>query len=441
MTTGARCGVNVATRCACFLLGLAVVSSPALAIAGPSLQAIADTSVGYTDNLESAPNTSVAGLPPKSPGFFALLSPSLMLAIATPRTSQRLSYTFTYVLVLNDLGQDSAANRLDYQAFFDLSPRASMLVNADVVQSNTDTASGLGQGALLPGPTSYLAGTTDELVSVDLAAGWRAWEGVQLLGQTPLSDGANPQTGSLGGRLGVEYAWQTNGLGVEARSNYTVIRNSELLDGQPAGPQEQLTNTAVAQFRQDLGRHFTGRLEAGAMRVDRLNTRTGFWSPAGAAALGYSNDVGELELSYDRSMTSNPLLGQYLLVDEARLGGAIPIVRHPELVLLASCGYQMGQLLDENDQLAAHLNTLLIDVGVRYQATEALSLGLRYQHAERWSDVTLPPLPLSFTRNTGILSVTYKFPPDNRMPRQYRAPRRVDRTDEIRDGAPDSTAR
>ena len=47
--------------------------------------------------------------------------------------------------------------------------------------------------------------------------------------------------------------------------------------------------------------------------------------------------------------------------------------------------------------------------------------------------MTLPPLPLSFMRNTVLLTATIKWPPDRVMPRRYRAPRRVDRSDEIRD--------
>jgi hypothetical protein len=435
MIFGACCRARVAVirRLACASVGVALWSG--VARATPILQGTAESSAGYTDNLESSPNVAIAGIPAKSPGVLVQLSPSLMLSLSTPRAIQRLAYTFTYILVVNNLSQNSSANRLDYQAFFDVSPRATLLVDANVVQSNTDTATGLGQGALLPGPTSYVSGTSNELLSLSLTARWRTWAAAQVLGQVPLSSGENPETGSLAGLAGIERAWRTRALGVEARSNYTVIVNSLLLDGAPAGPQEQLTNVGVVQFRQDLGQHFTSSLEAGGMRVDRLNTGAGFWAPAGAAALTYTNDVGEIELSYNHAMTSNPLLGQYLLVDEARLRAAIPLIRAPELLLTGSGGYQFGQLLDENDNVAAHVNTLLIDAGLRYQVTESLFLGVRYQHIERWSDVVLPPLPLSFTRNTAMLTATFKWPPDVLMPRRYRAPRRVDRTDEIRDNA------
>jgi hypothetical protein len=371
-----------------------------------------------------------------------ILSPGLVLALSTPRSVHRLGYTFTYVLFLEGPPtQNSTANRLDYQGFVDVSPRTSLLLDANVMQSRTDAATGLGQDAsLVPGPTSYLAATADETLAIDLAAQWRAWEGASFLLQTPLPAGPNPQTTSLAARAGIEHAWRSEALGVEGRLNDTIIRNSVLLDGSPAGTQDELTDTGVVQWRQDLGRHFTDRVEAGVMRIDRLNTHTGFWAPAAAAAITYTNDQGALELSYAHTMTSNLLLGQYLLVDEVMLHGAIPVIRRPEVVLTTTAGYQAGQLLNEDTSLAAHVNTFLVDVGVAYQVADPLSIGLRYQYIQRWSDVTLPPLPLSFTRNTVLLSATIKWPPDREMPRRYRAPQRVDRSDEIRDADGPATA-
>lgn len=406
-----------------------------MADADPALQTVGATSVGYTDNVESSPNTPIPGVSPKSGSPFLLVSPGLVLALATPRSMHRLSYAFTETLFLvGPPTLNSTANRLDYQGFLDLSRSAALLLDANVLQSRTDTATGLGQDAsVLPGPTSYLGASANETLSLDLPAQWRAWEGASFLLQTPLSTGPNPQTTSFSGRAGIEHAWRSQALGVEARENDTIIRNSLLLDGSPAGTQDEVTGTGVVRWRSDLGQHFTDRLEAGAMRIDRLNTHTGFWAPTGAAGITYLNDRGSLDLSYAHTMTSNLLLGQYLLVDQVSLHGALPILRHPEVLLAATAGYQAGQLLDEDTAIAAHVNTFLVDVGVGWQVADPLLLGLRYQYVQEWSDVTLPPLPLSFTRNTVLLNVTIKWPPDREMPRRYRAPQRVDRSDEIRD--------
>jgi hypothetical protein len=433
MLAGASSRVRVAAGCAYAAAGLSVFAWPSPADATPYFQAVGETAVGYSDNVDSSPNTPVAGVSPKVASPFVLIRPGVVFALSTPRTIQRLAYAFTYTMFLNDSSLNSSANRLDYQGFVDVSRSVGLLLNADVLESNTDTATGLGQEGLLPGPTSYFAATSNEFVSFDLADKWRAWQGADVLFQTPLSPGENPQTAAFGGRIGIEHAWHSDALGVEGRVNDTFIRNGLLLDGSPAGPQDQLTSTGVGVWRHDLGQHFTDRIEAGVLRVDRLNTQTGFWSPTGTAVLTYTNGLGQAELSYAHTMTSNPLLGQYLLVDEARLGAALPLVKHPGLLFSASGAYQIGRLLDENSVLAAHLDTLLVDVGFACQVVGPLLLGLRYQYVQRWSDVSIPQLPLSFTRNTVLLSATFKFPRDIDMPMRYRAPQRVDRTDEVRE--------
>jgi hypothetical protein len=435
MALGARSGRRTVATCAYVVIGASALAWAHIANADPNLQTVGTTSLGYTDNVESSPNTPIPGVTPKSGSPFAILSPGLVLALSTPRSIHRLGYAFAYVVFFEGPPtQNSTANRLDYQGFVDVSRSAGLLLDANVTQSRTDAATGLGQDtSVLPGPTSYVGATGDETLSIDLPSQWRTWEGTSFLLQTPLSSGPNPQTTSMSGRVGLEHAWRSEALGVEGRLNDTIINNSVLLTGAPAGTQDELTSTSVLQWRQDLGRHFSDRLEAGTMRIDRLNTHTGFWSPAAAAALTYTNDQGALELSYAHAMTSNLLLGQYLLVDEVLLHGGLPIIRRPDVLLAVTAGYQAGQLLNEDTTLAAHVNTFLVDVGVACQVADPMLLSLRYQYVQRWSDVTLPPLPLSFTRNTVLLSATIKWPPDRQMPRRYRAPNRVDRSDEIRD--------
>ena len=222
-------------------------------------------------------------------------------------------------------------------------------------------------------------------------------------------------------------------MGAEARAEYSLIEDSLRPDGTPLGVQQQIVGTGVGLWRHDWGRDFTSRVEAGVLRVQRINTGRGFWEPTGIASLAYVTELGDAELAYDHLVTTNPLLGQSLLVDEVRLRGAVPLTTKGEVLIAASSGYQRGRLLDENAALAAHVDVILADVGVGWQVTDLLLLGLRYQHVEQISDIRVPPLPLSFVRNSVMLGATFRFPAEREMPRAYRAPRRVDRSDEIRD--------
>ena len=72
-------------------------------------------------------------------------------------------------------------------------------------------------------------------------------------------------------------------------------------------------------WRHDWGRSFASRVEAGALRVQTLNSGHGFWAPTGRAALAYVTEFGDAEATYAHTVTTNPLLGQTLLIDEVVL--------------------------------------------------------------------------------------------------------------------------
>jgi hypothetical protein len=174
-------------------------------------------------------------------------------------------------------------------------------------------------------------------------------------------------------------------------------------------------------------------VEAGILRLDRLNTGTGFWAPAGTAALAYVTPYGDAELSYTHTVTTNPVLGQSMFVDQVRLRGGVPLTNDGKYFVTSTLGYQDGRLVDEDADLTAGVEVFVADVGFGWQATPALSLAARYQHVNHWADVNLPGLPSRFVQNGVLFGAIYKIPPDLDMPRAYRAPRRVDGSDEIRD--------
>jgi hypothetical protein len=409
------------------------------ASATPKLQGIGETSVGFTDNIQSAPSAPIPGGAPKTPGAFLILSPGVVLASASARAIHRLKYTYTYNLFFEQTDASTSSNRLEYRAFFDLSPRAALVAGASAVQSNQYSAIILtppGAGAINATPTgsgAFLSASADELVSVDLAPDLRGYEGTAITEQTPLFDTVAPTTFAPTGRLGIERTFLADAVGVETRADYSLVEGSLNPSGAPLDPQSQIIATGVALWRHDWGRDFTSRAEAGAFRLQRTNTDHGFWEPTGRASLTYVTPLGDADLGYAHTATTNPLLGQTLLFDEIRLRGAIPLTKKGEVLVAASSGYQRGRLLDENASLAAHVDAILADVGAGWQVTDLLLLGLRYQHVEQISDTRIPPLPLSFVRNSVMVGATFRFPPEREMPQAYRAPRRVDRSDEIRD--------
>jgi hypothetical protein len=426
-------------RTVAMAVAMGVLLVPWPSSAQPKLQGVAEASVGYTDNIQSAPSVPLPGGVPKSAGGFLVLSPGVVLASASARSIHRLKYVYTYNLFLERGNPGTSSNQLEYRSFFDLSPRAGLVAGASLIQSNTYASMILtppGAGAVNATPTgsgAFLSARADELLSIDLGPGFRGYEGTSVTEQTPIFDTVAPRTFAPTARIGGERVWLADAFGLEARADYSLVEGSLNPDGAALGVQSQVVGTALALWRHDWSRTLTSRLEAGALRVQRTNTGNGFWGPAGSASLAYVTPVGEALVAYDHAVITNPLLGETLLVDDVRLRGTLPLAHNGKVLLAVSAGYQHGLLLDENAVLAAHVDTILADVGVGWQVTDLLVLGLRYLHFEQASDTRTPPLPLSFVRNAVMFGAVFRFPPEREMPRAYRAPRRVDGADEIRD--------
>ncbi len=436
MTPGHAPRGKATRRCAVLLLMLGV----ARAAAAPKLQAIGEASVGYTDNFRNTPESPLVMGAARSVGAFTTLSPSVVLAIEAPRSLQRMSYRYEYDLFLAQASASGSSNQLDYRGFFELSPRMTLLLGSSASETNRYAAVAFSAPAVstvagLPaGGGAFAQATADATLDFDLAPSWRIWQASNVLFETPIFGTHAPQTDEWGLRSGIERTFSVDAAGFEARSDYTVVRDTVLNDGTPAGVQEQWVTNGVALWRHDWGRNFTSRTEAGVARVQRFNTGRGFWAPTGAAVLAFANQLGDAQLSYSHGISTNALLGQSLLADEFRLRGALPLTEDNRLLLALTAGYQRGHLIDDEANLAAHIAIANADVMLGWQATKALLLTLRYQHIQQVSDAAAPPLPLSFVQNNVLLGAVLKLPPDRNMPRPYRAAFRVDRTDEIREG-------
>jgi len=431
-----RAAQHRVVRCVC---SVALLFS-ATASTKPKLQAIGEASLGYTDNVRTTPDAPGLATTPRSTAAFLTLSPNLVLSLEAPRATQRLRYRYEYDLFFAQSNTSISTNQLDYQAFFELSQRVTLTVGSSASETNRYAAVALsapGSGvvsALPAGAGAYLQAAANEALSIDAGVGWRAWQGGGVVVAAPILGTQAPQTTDVSARTGLEKSFFRDAAGLEARSEYTVVQDGVRGDGTPLGVQELLVVGAVALWRHDWGRYLTSNAEGGALRIQRVNVGRGFWAPTASATLAYATEHGDAQLSYAHDVRSNALLGQALLVDEVRLRGALPLTSHDELLLAASAGYQRGSLIDENAVLAARVDVAMVDVALGWQATRALQLALRYQHIEQMSDARTPPLPLSFAQNNVLFGATLRLPSDRELPRPYRAPRRVDRSDELRDG-------
>lgn len=421
-------------------LALSVLLGSPAALADIAVQGVGDVSIGVSDNAQSAPEPPLEDGPSRGPGAFVLLSPGVVFATASAQAEQRLTYRYEYNLSFADSNASTSVNRLEYVGFFDIAPRLRLLLGGMATESSGYSAlsfSGTGGGgvSVLPsGTAALLALSLDETLQWDMAPGWRGWEGVSFSAQTPLFGTEAPTTMSPRLRLGAERAFRYNAVGAEARAEYTTISEGVDFRGRPSGEQRQLLMTGVATYRHDFGYLFTGSAEAGVLRVERLNSAQGQFYPTGAAALAYTTEMGAAQLSYRHTVATNAMLGQWSLLDEIRLHGGVPLTRKGELFCAANAGYQRGRLLDPELDEAIRLEIWLADVSFGYRASDYVTLALRYQHVDQYSSQEPPlrGLPVTYYRNDVMIGATFVFPPERKMPRPYRAPSRVDGSDELR---------
>jgi hypothetical protein len=407
------------------------------AAAAESLQGTGELSVGWTDNVQSAPDDPLPGVPERESDGFMIVSPGAVLALTYPSARHHFGFTHAATLFFGHPEADNSSNRLDYQSFLDLSPRIALLVDANLTQAAPHTQATVTAptttelGAVLPRTDAYVTGAASWTLSFDLAPEYRTWQTSRVGFGVPLSRSKSARTIEMGASLGGERTFRSDALGSEVTVDHATVTRVVSAAGTREDTARQVTVTGVGRWRHDIGRDFASRLEAGALRIQRLNTDRGAWHPTGTAALGYAVEQGSAELRYAHRVTTNLVLGQYLLVDEVVLSGAVPLAQDPELVVAANVGHQWGRLIEEDAALAAHVRVLMADVGLGWKMSDLALLGLRYQHLEQHSDARSIGLPLSFVKNSVLLSVALRFPPDSAMPRAYRPPIRVDRSDEL----------
>ena len=418
----------------CFAVSVLAGSASA---AEPELQAVGETSLGYLNSVQSPPEGGPGRV--RTQGVTWVIAPGLVLTLTSEQSQHRFGYRYQHDFLFAESVSNSSTNTLDYLGFFDLSRRVGLALDGAVVQSNQNSSLTFSPpgteflGTVPLGSSAYILGRAGETFLFDVAEDWRAWQGGTIVAETPILGSDGPRTVSPGARLGIERLFIDDAVGVEARASYTVIEDGVRADGSPAPTQRQLLTAGVGTWRHDWGRDFASRAEAGVARFDQLATGTSFWSPIATAAFAYLTEYGDAEIAYSHAITTNPVLGQTFLSDEVRLRGGLPLTKDRRFVLAMTGGYRHGNLIDEIARREAEVDTWMADAALGWYVTQPLLLSVRYQHVDQWSDVTLPGLPERFVQNAVLLGATLKWPPDTDMPRAYRAPRRVDATDEIRD--------
>lgn len=423
------------TRVALIALALLSLLTPSISQAEPRLHGVGSMSLGVSDNPQAVPDDPPPGVARPVTAVFTDIRPGILVLMETPAVSHKLRLTNTTTLFFGEMKANSYANAAEWNGMFTLGRRATLVAGASVTQGRTNTFSTLNASqntqvtAQQSGGTSFIAPAVQQGLSLDISPFWRATETFGAGFYTPAfgSDGA--RTGQTSLQLAVERVFKFDAVGLQGSIGYA-DSNATTPSGRPAQP--QLIAGAVARWRHDWTQTVTTQLDGGwitAMRANDTSKKISGFN--GLAAIRYTTERGNAELSGARTITPNLLIGQLLYGTNIGLRGSMPLWRESRWLASASVGYQWNSIIDTDLNVeGAKLNVFVADASLTYAPDQSLLLSARYQHFNQDSEVSVDTLRMfPFNRNVYMVTGTIIFPPLPEVRTTFELSNRVDQAD------------
>ena len=412
------------------LVALAVLGVPATASAQDSgVQVSLNASVGVTDNANSAPDSPDDPAQPavaeREAGVTFDVSPGFAFNYATPRTSHALQYVFTFGLAP---AQSSIANALSYGGQFETSPTTSLALGLTGTHGRTQQVTGAQSAATTPvnvtpaTPSYFFRVDATEGFTKALTPDFEIGQGVSAGGFFPLDDATRAPIYTVAGSLNGTTSWRDDSLGLTLSSTYIQFA---ALAGQPVQPdtpaiadtplRHELLTTLATTWRRDFTDRWSTQLGIGITHgMDPSSGSGQSWSPNGQAAVLYTREEWQAELSNTIAAQPNILLGEIVLANTAALRLALPLYTgaHNTITTSASGGYQNSRPIDEDGNFGSVTNMFLADAALIWAPTSLpidYGMALRYQFTRQ---VPSASPETAFSRHTVLLAITAAF--DNR---------------------------
>ena len=426
----------------------AALQASGVARAHTNLVGVVTASGGWTDNVLGTPNApdplnNVAG---KQADSYSELRPGLVFTVDTSRSIYRFGYGFSASLYFSHSEANSYSNRVDWSGYFVTGKRSDLVLGLTGEQGRLNTFNTLAvaaPGALPPGGISYLQATAMESFAYELSPRWRVLQTLDgnLYHPRESDQGLpSPDIVSIDNRLALERSFARNAFAVEARVNYIYTSQVVNPDSTITPMQEELINSLIGRWRRQLGNFYESQLDLGAFYVAPIGDIGGnpIVEPAVAAALRYTREEREAELSYAHDAAVNVYAGQVFLTDTATLRGAMPLgnPRTSRWVANGLAGFQYGRQVNKiAGETELTVKVLTADAAVVYRALDDLGVSLHYQFynqiGERADPVTMNAVAPTYIRNAILLEVAGTIGAESGRTRDVpgRVPLRFDRRD------------
>ncbi|HTE51901.1 MAG TPA: hypothetical protein VK698_13695 [Kofleriaceae bacterium] len=392
-----------ALRIALAAAAAAAVSSRARpAAADHSLQAITTLTTGYTDNVQAVPDNPAdpTVTPAVQSDAFANIAPGIVFSHEGVRITQVLRYTLNIRLYAGASGANSFSNNILYGAVVPLTPRAGLTFDLSAGhgrQNAFDTApQDTPVGGQAQGDQSYAQAATGVGYNYQLTHSWQYQQAIGASIYQPTDD--TTQVGrrtAFDASVGLSKSFNFHSFTLSGRGTYSILDTGEDAQGVELEDQKTILLGPELRWVHDLNEDFSTDASVGmtvTFPAGEFERREEF--PVGAAYLRYAHDRFAGALGYRRSVTTNIVLGETEATHVAEVRGVVPLPLADKLSLAGAVGYSNGTSIGivnaAGEEVEGHTIQWVGDISLAWQATEAISAGLRYQRI--WQDREDPRL-------------------------------------------------
>jgi hypothetical protein len=399
--------------------------------AGVAVQGVLTASAGVTDNVQSAPNDPVPGVVGRQTDLIVTLTPGLTLSAGNARSVFRLQYLFNALVYAKNTDADSYTNNVILNAFFQTTKRTALSLTFNLNEgrqstfNNVQDSTAAAQVQIVPPAILDLLNfSASETFVSETSKRSRLIESLSFATSYRLggSDQGTPSTQDVVGRIGVDYNFPRDIVGVDVNFDYAILPAlaGPIIAGQgkvdPEGTitprQDQLTLTPLARWNRDLTYFLSIRANLGAVvLLDPRNTDYVGAEPAGGFGLNIFGRTAQFDASYQHGAATNLLLRAEYLTDTASLRGTFRFGDRSPFTLALGLSYAYSRQLEVDKTVSTIGHSILGDITLGYTPFAFSTFFIRYNIIDQIGRSTDPqPVP-SMYRNTLLFGISLIYPP------------------------------
>lgn len=387
-------------------------------------------SVATTDNVFATSRDNAEA------DAFMQVRPGMLFSYDSPRFIQVLTGEVEFLEYVLHSDKPSVTFRAGWQGFYTPGPRSELVLGVDAstgqlnAMATRTSPDQTGINVIPPGRIDTRQGDANEYYSYQLGketrfsqTGFGRWTATDDEASTVTTDAYE-----AGGALGIEHTFNHDTVGLEAGASFVYLKRLD-----PNGVQmgsrldQQLNPRGVITWRHDINRLWSFAADAGGVWVNPVGTdpynptdvRRSSPFPIFGGTLAYSDAWGHLMFSARRSVAPNLFIAENTANDSVTASLAMPLpyldamphMRNPKLVGLASLGFERTQLIDsEMGDLLGRFYVAHVDAGVGYTPKPGQTYGLRYELLYQTGDSVGTMIIPSFYRNTIYFTFSLRYP-------------------------------